>query len=163
LAPDYAGSVSALAMGPDTVWVGTPNGPRGAVPDRSDLVRPVSVEETAAFGRPIYDFAWMADTLVGVTSDQFAWKAPGDGRWTLGAPISGVLGPLRRLVAEGDGFWVAGDLAVGWTRLDGIPVRPLLVGSDLPGTPLDLAVDADFLWVATTAGLVRFRLREVRP
>lgn len=163
LAPDYAGSVSALAMGADTVWVGTPNGPRAAVPDQSALIRPVSMEETAAFGRPIYDFGWMADTLVGVTSDQFAWKAPAEDRWTLGAPISGVLGPLRRLVAEGDGFWVAGDLGVGWTRLAGIPVRPLLAGADLPGTPLDVAVDADYLWVATTDGLVRFRLREVRP
>lgn len=126
-------------------------------------MRPFSVEETAAFARPIYDFAWMADTLVGVTSDQFVWKAPGEDRWVLGAPISGVLGSLRRLVVEGDGFWVAGDLGVGWTRLDGTPVRPLAVGGDLPGIPLDLAVDVDYLWVATTAGLVRFRLREVRP
>lgn len=163
LAPDYAGSTSAVAIGPDTVWVGTPNGPRGAIPELSGLVRPFSVEETAAFARPIYDFAWMADTLVGVTSDQFVWKAPGEDRWVLGAPISGVLGSLRRLVVEGDGFWVAGDLGVGWTRLDGTPVRPLAVGGDLPGIPLDLAVDVDYLWVATTAGLVRFRLREVRP
>jgi len=163
LAAEYGGAVYAVAMGPDTVWVGTPNGPRGAVADLPGLIRPPSVEETAAFGRPIYDFAWMADTLVGVTSDQFVWKAPGEDRWTLGAPISGVLGPLRRLVTEGDGFWVAGDLGVGWTRLDGIPVRPLLVGADLPGVPLDLAVDVDFLWVATADGLVRFSLQQVHP
>ena len=29
---------------------------------------------------------------------------------------------------------------------------------DLPGAPLDVAVDMDYLWVGTTAGLVRFRL-----
>jgi hypothetical protein len=163
LAPDYAGVVNAVAFAPDTVWAGTPNGPRGAIPQLSALIRPVSLEESAAISSPIYDFAWMADTLVGITSDQFIWKAPGEDRWVLGAPISGVLGPLRRLIAQGDGFWVAGDLGVGWTRLEGIPVRPLLAGADLPGVPLDLAVDVDHLWVATTAGLVRFRLAEVLP
>ena len=44
----------------------------------------------------------------------------------------------------------------------GVPARPLLVGADLPGEPLDLAVDGTYLWVGTTAGLVRFRLEAVR-
>ncbi len=163
LAPDYAGSVSAVAIGTDTVWLGTPSGPRGAIPELAGLIHPGSVEESAAFARPIYDFVWMADTLVGVTSDQLVWKAPGEDRWTLGAPISGVVGPLRRLIVDGDGFWVAGDLGVAWTRLNGAPVRPLNVGGDLSGIPLDLAIDVDYLWVATTAGLIRFRLGEIRP
>ena len=163
LAPDYAGSIGAVAIDGDTVWAGTPLGPRAAVPALSRLIQPPSTEESASFSRPILDFAWMADTLVGITSDQFIWKSPGDGRWTLGAPISGVIGPLRRLLADGDGFWVAGDLGVGWTRLGGTPVRPLMVDGDLPGAPLDLAVDLDYLWVGTTAGLVRFRLSQVLP
>jgi hypothetical protein len=33
---------------------------------------------------------------------------------------------------------------------------------DLPGEPRDVAVDADHLWVATSAGLVRFRRDAVR-
>jgi len=163
LAPQFAGAAAAVALGGDTAWVGTTNGPRAAVPTLGDLIRPGWLDSSAALVRAVYDLAWMADTLVGVTSDQFLWKAPGEDRWTLGAPISGVVGSLRRLVADGDGFWVAGDAAVGWTRLGGTPVRPLLVGTDLPGRPLDLAVDPDYLWVATTAGLVRFRLSEVRP
>lgn len=163
VAPDYAGSVGAVAIDGDTIWAGTSLGPRAAVPGVSGLIEPSSVMETAAFARPIYDFAWMADTLVGITSDQFVWKARGTGAWSLGAPISAVVGQLRRLVPDGDGFWVAGDLGVGWTRLNGSPVRPLLVDADLPGVPLDLAVDVDYLWVGTTAGLVRFRLSEVRP
>ena len=80
-----------------------------------------------------------------------------------GNPVAGVVGPLRRLVADRDGVWVVGDLGVGWTRLIGAPVRPLTVDGDLPGAPLDVAVDMDYLWVGTTAGLVRFRLAEVRP
>lgn len=163
LAPDYAGSVGAVALGGDTAWVGTSTGTRGALPGLSGLILPSGLEESASFGRPVYDLAWMGDTLVGITSDQLFWKAPREDRWVMGAPISGVVGPLRRLVADGDGFWVAGDLGVVWTRLGGAPVRPLMVDGDLPGAPLDLAVDLDYLWVGTTAGLVRFRLSEVRP
>jgi hypothetical protein len=163
LAPQFGAEAYAVALDGDTTWVGTANGPRVALPSSADLIRPAWLDSSAALVRPVYDLTWMADTLVGVTSDQFIWKAPDSDRWTVGAAISGVLGPLRRLVPDRDGFWVAGDGAVGWTRLDGSPVRPLMVGPDLPGAPLDLAVDADYLWVATSAGLVRFRLAEVRP
>ena len=34
---------------------------------------------------------------------------------------------------------------------------------DLPGDSNDLAVDRDYLWVATDGGLVRFRLDAIRP
>jgi len=163
LAPEYAGSVLAVLAGPDTTWVGTPSGPRAAVEGIGALIRPASLDASAGFSTPVYDLAWMVDTVVGVTRNEFLWKAPGEDRWVLGTPLSGVLGQLRRLVADGDGFWVAGDAGVAWTRLDGAPVRPLLVERDLPGLPLDLAVDAEFLWVATDRGLVRFRLSEVRP
>lgn len=163
LAPQFVAAAYAVALLGDTAWVGTANGPRAALPSSPDLIRPAWLDSSAAMVRPVYDLTWMADTLVGITSDQFIWKAPGTDRWTLGAPISGVVGTLRRLVPDRDGIWVAGNAAVGWTTLGGSPVRPLLVGPDLPGEPLDLAVDADFLWVATSAGLVRFRLAEVRP
>ena len=163
LAPQFVAAAYSVALGGDTAWVGTANGPRSALPSSADLIRPAWLDSSAALVRPVYDLTWMADTLVGVTSDQFIWKAPDSDRWTLGAPISGVLGALRRLVPDRDGFWVVGDAAVGWTRLGGSPVRPLMVGPDLPGEPLDLAVDTNFLWVATSAGLVRFRLAEVRP
>lgn len=163
LAPRFVASAAAVAIGGDTAWIGTANGPRAALPTLDNLIRPTWLDASAALVRPVFDLAWMGDTLVGVTSDQFFWKAPGEDRWTLGAPISGVLGSLRRLVADGDGFWVLGDVGVGWSRVGGMPVRPLLVGGDLPGVPLDLAVDTEYLWVATTSGLVRFRSAEVRP
>jgi hypothetical protein len=41
------------------------------------------------------------------------------------------------------------------------PLHPLRVG-DLPGAVNDLAVDDQYLWVATDGGLVRFRLNAVR-
>ena len=163
LAASFVEPALAVVLGGDTAWVATRNGPRAALTSDRELWRPPGLDTSAAFNRSLYDLAWMADTLVGLTSDQFLWKAPGADRWGLSAPISFLLGPLRRLVADGDGFWVAGSQGVGWTRINGVPIRPLLVGSDLPGEPLDLAVDSDFLWVATSGGLVRFRLSEVRP
>jgi ligand-binding sensor domain-containing protein len=75
--------------------------------------------------------------------------------------LSALLGRLRRFVAEGSGFWVAGDRAVGYVGLNTPPLRPLQEG-DLPGVVNDLAVDDQYLWVATDGGLVRFRLNAVR-
>jgi hypothetical protein len=51
---------------------------------------------------------------------------------------------------------------VGFARLSAPALRPLSQG-DLPGAANDLAVDQDFLWVATDGGLVRFRLDAIRP
>jgi ligand-binding sensor domain-containing protein len=67
------------------------------------------------------------------------------------------------MVPEGDGFWLAGERGVAFARLGQVAERPLLVDGDLPGEPYDLAVQSDYLWVATSRGLVRFRLREIRP
>jgi hypothetical protein len=69
---------------------------------------------------------------------------------------------LRRFVADGRGFWIAGDRGVGFARLGTPALRPLGQG-DLPGAANDLAVDQDFLWIATDGGLVRFRLDAIRP
>jgi hypothetical protein len=65
------------------------------------------------------------------------------------------------MVADGDGFWVAGDRGVGYVQLGIPPVHPLRQG-DLPGLVNDLAVDDQYLWVATDGGLVRFRLSAIR-
>lgn len=162
LAPQFVENALAVAMADDTVWIATANGPRGALPDRVDLIRPAALDASASLVRPVYALAWLADTLVGATADQLFWKLPSSGEWITGVSISGALGELRRLAPDGDGVWVAGRAGVGWTPLAGVPARPLLVGTDLPGEPLDLAVDGTFLWVGTTAGLVRFRLDAVR-
>jgi len=111
---------------------------------------------------PVVDFATLGDTLVALTRDGLMWRHPKTRRWTLGPDLSTLLGRLRRLVPDADGFWVAGDRAVGFARLNTPPIRPLR-DADLPGAVNDLAVDADYLWVATDRGLVRFRLSEIRP
>jgi ligand-binding sensor domain-containing protein len=163
IAPLFSDAAMAVAFQEDTIWVATPSGPLAAVPGQENLVRPSGLEESAALRQPVFDLAWSGDTLVALAADQFLWKDPASARWTVGVPFSQLLGRLRRLVPEGDGFWVAGERGVAFTRLGQAAERPLLVDGDLPGEPYDLAVQSDYLWVATSKGLVRFRLREIRP
>lgn len=161
IAPSYRDAVYAVFPAGDSVWVGTPAGLLLALPGEGDLVRPAGLTSPSMQG-PVVDFASAADTLVALTRDQMLWRNPKTGQWTLGADLSALLGPLRRFVADGPGFWVAGDRGLGYARLGTPPLRPLREG-DLPGAANDLAVGGDYLWVATERGLVRFGLNAIRP
>jgi ligand-binding sensor domain-containing protein len=143
------------------VWAGTPAGLLLALPDGQNLVRPAGMASPRMHAG-VVDLAPLADTLVALTRDEMLWRNPRSRQWTLGPNLSGLLGRLRRFVADGPGFWIAGDRGVGYAQLGTPPLRPLREG-DLPGSANDLAVDDDYLWVATDAGLVRFRLNAIRP
>jgi ligand-binding sensor domain-containing protein len=161
VAPGYTGAVYTVFPAGDSVWAGTPGGLLLALPKRPDLVRPDGMA-SPSLQAGVVDLASLGDTLVALTRDQLLWRDPRTRQWTLGPNLSGLLGRLRRFVADGPGFWVAGDQAVGFARLATPPLRPLGRG-DLPGAANDLAVDDQFLWVATDGGLVRFRLNAIRP
>jgi len=161
VAPGYNDAVYTVFPVGDSVWTGTPAGLLLALPDRPNLVRPAGLA-SPSLQAGVVDLAPMADTLVALTRDQLLWRNPRTLEWTLGPNLSGLLGRLRRFVADETGFWVAGDRGVGFARLGTPPLRPLREG-DLPGPANDLAVDQDFLWIATDGGLVRFRLDVIRP
>ncbi|HEX6406472.1 MAG TPA: hypothetical protein VFZ90_04690 [Gemmatimonadales bacterium] len=161
IAPQYSDAVYTVFPSGDTVWAGTPAGLLLALPDGQNLVRPAELA-SPSMQASVVDLAPLADTLVALTQDQLLWRNPRSRQWTLGPNLSGLLGRLRRFVADGEGFWVAGDRGVGFARLTTPPLRPLREG-DLPGAANDLAVDEDYLWVATDGGLVRFRLNVIRP
>jgi len=161
IAPSFGDAAYAVFPAGDSVWVGTPSGLLLSLPGLGGLVRP---EGTASpsLQAPVVDFATLGDTLVALTRDGLLWRNPRSRRWTLGPNLSALLGRLRRLVPDGQGFWVAGDRALGFVRLNTPPLRPLR-DADLPGAINDLAVDDQHLWVATDRGLVRFRLSVIRP
>ena len=161
IAPQFAEAAYAVFPSGDSVWVGTPRGVFVAVPGEDDLLRPPGLN-AASLQAPVYEFATLGDTLVALTRDQLIWRDPRTRGWSLGPNLSGLLGRLRRFAADGPGFWVAGERGVGFARLGSSAARPLRDG-DLPGTANDLAVDREHLWVATTGGLVRFRLDAIRP
>jgi ligand-binding sensor domain-containing protein len=161
IAPDYSDPVYSVFPAGDSVWAGTPAGILLSIPGERGLVRPGGMA-SPSFQVAVVDLATLADTLVGLTQDQLLWRDPRSRAWTLGPNLSALMGRLRRFVAEGPGFWVAGDRGVGFARL-GMPAIQLLREGDLPGSVNDLAVDQEFLWVATDGGLVRFRLNAIRP
>jgi ligand-binding sensor domain-containing protein len=160
IAPRFVGPAYAVYPDGDSVWVGTSRGVLVGVADQPDLLRPSGMA-SAGFDQPVLALVALADTLVGLGRDQLLWRNPG-GQWNLGPPLSGVLGRLSRFVADRSGLWVAGDRGVGYARLNG-PALLVLREGDLPGPSRDLAVDETYLWVATDAGLVRFRLDAIRP
>jgi hypothetical protein len=161
LAPEFADAAYAVFPIADSTWVATPRGLYVALPDRPTLVRPSSLG-SASLQSPVVALGSLGDTLVGLTRDEMLWRLPGSGDWKLGPNLSGLLGRLRAFAAEGAGFWIVGDLGVGFARLGAVPVRALREG-DLPGPATDLAVDRKYLWIATEQGLARFDLDAIRP
>jgi hypothetical protein len=160
LAPTYSQPVYAAFPSGDSVWAGTPAGLLLALPGHSGMVRPAGLS-SPALQVPVVDIAPLADTIVALTQDALVWRIPRSSTWTRGPDLTALLGRLRRMAPDGEGFWVAGDHGVGFVRLDTPPMHPLREG-DLPGAANDLTVDDQYLWVATDGGLVRFRLSAVR-
>jgi len=160
-APEFSDAAYAVFPSGDSIWVATPRGLLLALPGERNLVRPPALG-AASVQTPVVALASLGDTIVGLTRDQLLWRDPSSGAWTLGPNLSGLLGRLRSLAAEGPGFWVAGERGVGFARLGGAPLRALREG-DLPGTATDLAADREYLWVGTDRGLARFRLDAIRP
>jgi ligand-binding sensor domain-containing protein len=161
LVPHFVDAVLAVFPAGDSVWMGTERGLVLALPGQQDVVRPAALA-SPSLQAPVVALASLADTVVALTRDQMLWRDPGSGRWTLGPNLSGVLGGLVAFVADGPGFWVAGERGVGFARLATPAIAPLREG-DLPGDASDLTVDSKYLWVATDGGLVRFRLEAIRP
>ena len=160
-APEFADAAYAVFPVGDSIWVATPRGIYLAVPGERSLVRPAALG-TASLQAPVLAFATLGDTLIGATRDQLLWRDPASGAWTLGPNLSGLLGRLLGVAADGPGLWVAGDRGVGFVRLGGAPLLTLREG-DLPGRPTDLVADRDYLWIGTDRGLARFRLDAIRP
>jgi hypothetical protein len=158
VAPDFAGTVDAIVLDGDTTWIGTRLGVFLAVPGERNLQQTADFRGSPSFQVRVVDMTWLADTLVVLTPDRLMWRDPGTGKVTLGPLLGASLGRLHTVLAVKSGLIVAGETGVGATRLEAVPARRLLVPGDLPGQVLDIAVEGDFLWVATGAGLARVSL-----
>jgi hypothetical protein len=165
LAPEYVEPVYALALSPaaDTVWVGTPRGMRIAVPGEANLVLPAELNTVAALSEPVVAIGWHADTLVGLTEDRIIWRDARLKSWWLGPTISSSVGRLRAFASGTGGLWVAAEKGIAFVPFNAMPARIFFAPTDIPGTPLDVTVDEDYLWVASDGGLTRFRLAALRP
>jgi ligand-binding sensor domain-containing protein len=165
LAPEYVEPVYSMALsaGADTVWVGTPRGMRVAVEGEANLLLPTELNTVAALSEPVVAIGWHADTLVGLTEDRVIWRDSRLKSWWLGPTISSSIGRLRAFASGVGGLWVAAEKGVAFVPFNAMPARIFFAPTDIPGNPLDVAVDDDYLWVASDGGLTRFRLTAVRP
>jgi ligand-binding sensor domain-containing protein len=161
LVPDFSDPVVALFPVGDSIWVGTGRGLFLATPGARNVTRPATLANVS-LQPAIVAMAALGDTIVALSRDQLLWRNPRTNAWSLGPNLSGVLGRLCCLVADGSGFWIAGERGIGFARLNAPALRALHEG-DLPAVTNDLAVDARYLWVATDGGLVRFALTAIRP
>lgn len=157
LAPEFTGAAAAVELSGDTVWVGTDRGLFAALPEQPDLLQPEALQDGLSLQAPVVDLAWRSDTLVALTRDRLLWRDPGTGRYSAGPLLGAGLGQLHTVVNGAGGLYVAGERGVGYATLVTPLRRALGTPGDLPGRVYDLAVDDDYLWVATEAGLVRFR------
>jgi hypothetical protein len=159
VAPSLAGAAYAIAMNADTTWIGTDDGLLFTLGRDGALQRPAGMQGLE-FAEPVIALAWMGRSLLGLTPTRVIWRDASN-RWQAGVDYENQLGRLRGFTVDGDGVWLAGERGAGWARL-GLPVvRPVLDG-DIPGDARDVAVDAEYIWVAAAGGVVRFSREALR-
>jgi ligand-binding sensor domain-containing protein len=162
LTPGSKDSVTAVEVKGDTIWVGTDHGLFVALPIEPYLLQPKALEGPEYQG-VVRALAWNGASLVGLTDDHLFWRAPNGRSWAVGPSLSNRLGSLRAMVPYGNGFFIAGDKGLGYARQDSVPRRIFPAPADIPGQVRQMAVTDDYLWMATSEGLIRWRLDLVAP
>lgn len=145
-----------LAIG-DTLWAGTAAG-LVAIPAASGtLLRPVGSE--AALRRPIRALAWSDTVLLAASEDAVVSMSPRGTREPLRMDVLDprTVGGALRVAIDDRGMVVAGpDGVIVMSRQSG-GARTLRVPVDIRAAVFDVAMSRDWLWIATAAGLARFR------
>ena len=160
VAPEFNDPAYAVSISADTTWIGTDIGIFYTVGRTGDLLRP-SCTESPEFQEPVVQISWLGDTLLALARDRLFWR-DSRGAWHHDPELTGVLGALRAMRVDGPGVWLAGEKGLGFSRL-GFPVSRVFGIGDIPADARDVAVDADYIWVATGNGLVRFAREAIRP
>jgi ligand-binding sensor domain-containing protein len=160
VAPDFNDEAYAVSISADTTWIGTALGIFYTVGREGPLLRPAGTE-SPDFREPVIQISWLRDTLVALAPDRLYWRDPA-GKWKADLPSFSMLGQLRAMRVDGAGVWVVGEEGFGFVRPGLPPVRVFRIG-DIPADARDVAVDADYIWIATGNGLVRFSREAIRP
>jgi ligand-binding sensor domain-containing protein len=151
----------ALVLAGDTLWIGTDAG-LGLV-RRSEgaarVRRPTLVSAPSWFQRPVIALA-RSDTVLAVATDAgvglvnvargSVFRLPGD-------PDFARVGRLLSVAIDGHTIWVGGPRgAIVVDRATGLQ-RAVDPAGTLGEPVLDIALQPDFAWLATPAGVVRVR------
>jgi ligand-binding sensor domain-containing protein len=150
----------ALAAAGDSAWVGYIDGLALAAPDGQVYQAPGS-DTLMDLREAIVAVTRLADTVVAATVDRLLWRA-GSGPWRVGRPL-GEVAPIYALAGDTSGLWVGGRAGLAHVRLTAGAVAPFPVPRDVPAAVRGIAVTDDYVWLATEAGLVRFRRAALTP
>ncbi|MEX2000073.1 MAG: hypothetical protein WD934_10350 [Gemmatimonadales bacterium] len=156
-------TVLALSAARDTVWVGTMRGLGVTWPGAGGVLIPEAVREVADLRGPILGLGRTGDTLMAVTPDRMVWRAGGREAWQAERVLSPEIGVLMAVVGDDGGAWVGGVHGLAWFDYAARAFQVFAGPTVLPGGVRGLAVEGEFLWVATDRGLVRLRKRALVP
>jgi ligand-binding sensor domain-containing protein len=150
-------AVRGLAASGDTVWAATDAGLLAALP--ADTLPRRTTATDARLRRPLVAIARVDSLLIAATQDEVIFLVRGQvtasPRLDRGQLVG--VGRILALAADGQSIWVAGDRGVAVvSRATGVS-RVLPVPSNIPAPALDVMLDRDFVWIATTSGVVRLR------
>ncbi|MEO8030048.1 MAG: hypothetical protein ABJC74_15530 [Gemmatimonadota bacterium] len=164
LGTNYTDRVDAIEALGDTIWIGTMLGAQVLLPGSDRFIYPAGLDSAPPYHAPILALGLQGDTLVALNTERLEWRDPETGGWILGPLLESSFGRLHTMLPRPGGAFVAGDRAVGYVRFQtGGSARPLTVPIEIPAAPRDLAVDDEYLWVATNRGVVRWRLAAISP
>jgi hypothetical protein len=150
-------SVRGLVASGDTVWAATDAGLLAAL--AADSLPRRATATDSRLRRPLVALARVDSILVVASQDEVIVTAAGRALTTplLGrGQLTGV-GRVTSVAADAGTIWITGENGVAVvTRSAGVQTV-LRVPSDIPGPAFDVALDPEFAWIATRAGVVRLR------
>lgn len=159
--------VLSLALAEELLFAATDRGVfvRSANPTGDATVAALALP-SATSGGAVWQLAWSDSVLLVVTSAE-ARLVPRPrtiaGASAVGAEVQVVfrrgelqqLGPIVAAEVDSRSVWVVGERGVlSWTR-EGASARWLSAGGDLPSTFTALAIDEEWAWLGSRAGVVR--------
>jgi len=150
--------IYSLALLHDTLWVGTDRGLAFLPNDGSDLLARSAApgpETPAALGAPVLVVARVGEALALATTDQLAWRDSTGAGWIVLRPPAEV-GDVTDIAGEDGRAWIAGTGGVASWDLERSSFQSLSVPRDVPAPVHGVAVDSQYLWMATDSGIVRF-------
>jgi ligand-binding sensor domain-containing protein len=152
-------AVRALLLAGDTLWVGSDAGMlllRGASPESAP--RTLNVND-ARLSRPILALA-SSDSLVAAATDR-ALLVIHPATAALVSRFDAVnvspIAPVTAMAMDVNTIWVAGQGGVLVVMRSSGASQLLPAPGPIPAQALDIALDPDFAWIATPAGVVRLR------
>ncbi|MCC6241283.1 MAG: hypothetical protein IT353_00495 [Gemmatimonadaceae bacterium] len=148
--------IFALQSIGDTLWIGSESGLL-ALPPSGALARPLARDP--ALRRPVLALAWSDTVLLAATEDAVLRVSPTGGAEPTRLDVDvRQVGILTRVAIDDYSIVIAGtEGLLVLRRRAGGGIQLLRAPRDVPGPVFDVVLSRDWIWCATSEGLVRLR------